>query len=139
MSVYSEILQVEYHDFVTVYKDLTLEYRDHPHDLDSNVHLQVHHYHIHHAPSVYHKYDGIRPPDLTKLIPMATLLGLYLITPTFIHIRRKRDSVRRSQETFKLPVLFTRIIFIIRTSSSSTGHHTSQSYHSIQTKDEVEF
>ena len=44
--------------------------------------------------------------------------------------RRYRHRVGTSQSW---------IFFIIRTSSSSTGHHISQSCRSIQTKDEVEF
>ena len=76
--------------------NVEMEWRDYPYQseevIEYHSHSHDHPHHGHGISSVYNKYDDLRPLDLTKLVPMVSLLGLYLLTPTFLHARKKRDN-----------------------------------------------
>ena len=84
--------ELEWREYPYESEDLT-EYHAHPHE---------HPHHGHDISSVYTKYDDLRPLDLTKLIPMLSLLGLYLLSPTFLHARKKRDNFQISGDGLQL-------------------------------------
>merc|ERR1711892_572944 len=71
-------------------EDEGIEYYDHAHPHE---HLM-----LHDATSVYSKYEDLRPLDLAKLVPMLSLVGLYMLTPTYLNARRKRSSFRISAD-----------------------------------------
>ena len=80
-------LETEGKDYPYESEDLT-EYHSHPHE-----HLMTHD-----ISSVYNKYQDLRPLDLTKLVPMVSLVGLYLLTPTYLNARKKRASFQISAD-----------------------------------------
>ena len=85
-------LEIEGKDYPYESQEIT-EYHSHPHE---------HPHHGHDTSSVYHKYDDLRPLDLTKLIPMVSLLGLYVLSPTYLQARKKRDNSHISDDIIGL-------------------------------------
>ena len=85
----------EYYDSNVNDYDLGTEWREYPYDPQEVYHSHPHaHLHLHDTSSVYSKYKDLRPLNLQKLVPMLSLVSLYMLTPTFLNARRRRSSFK---------------------------------------------
>ena len=50
-----------------------------------NSHAYHHQHDAHHSP-LYEKYNGMRPLDLKKILPMAALVGMYALLPAAFQV-----------------------------------------------------
>merc|ERR1719419_789010 len=90
-SINDDDLEVEWKEYP--YHGNEVEYHSHPHE---------HPHYTHEVSSVYSKYEKLRPIDLTKLVPMISLVGLYMLTPTYLNARKKRSTFRISSDGIDL-------------------------------------